>query len=188
MSACLEWSHGRNDTDQGKRRKSMIRTILGLLAGMAVAFAGVFLFAWVLYWLWERLTEKDEPAPIEIDARLPEPEVEAPAVEEEAEEEVAEIEPEIKEPEPPADPDDLTRIEGIGPKLSSVLQEAGILTYARLADATPEELTGILEAADPRLLRLAHPASWPEQAALAATGEWEALDALKGTLKRGRKA
>ena len=159
----------------------MIRTILGLLAGMAVAFAGVFLFAWVLYWLWERLTEKEEPAPIEIDARLPEPEVEAPAVEEAAEEEVDEIEPE-------AEPDDLTRIEGIGPKLSSVLQEAGILTYAQLADATQEELTGILEAADPRLLRLAHPASWPEQAALAATGEWEALDALKGTLKRGRKA
>ena len=178
----------------------MVRTILGLLAGMAVAFAGVFLLAWALYWLWERLSEKEEPAPIEIDTQPPESEPEAPAVEEEAEEEMAEseleaepetepeVEPDLGAPEPPAEPDDLTRIEGIGPKLSSVLQEAGILTYAQLAEASPDALKDILEAADPRLLRLAHPASWPEQAALAATGEWEALDALKGTLKRGRKA
>ena len=174
----------------------MIRTILGLFAGMVLAFAGVFLFAWVLYWLWERLSQKEEPAPIEIDAQPPEPEVEAPAVEEEAEEEADEIEPEteleikpeIRAPEPPVEPDDLKRIEGIGPKLSSVLQEAGIVTYAQLAAADPEEVEQILEAEDPRLLRLAQPANWTEQAALAAAGEWEALDALKKTLKRGRKA
>jgi predicted flap endonuclease-1-like 5' DNA nuclease len=139
---------------------------------MVVAFVGVFFFAWVLYRLWTRLSEKEVPPPIEIDAQLREPEVEIKA----------------PEPEPPADPDDLKRIEGIGPKLSSVLRVAGILTFAQLADATPDELTEILEAADPRLLRLAHPASWPEQAALAAAGEWEALEALQGTLKRGRKA
>ena len=85
-------------------------------------------------------------------------------------------------------PDDLKRIEGIGPKLSSVLQEAGIMTFAQLAAASPDELEQVLRAADPRLLRLADPASWPEQAALAATGEWEALEALQGTLKRGRRA
>ena len=165
----------------------MIRTILGLVAGMVLAFAGVFLFAWILYWLWERLGRKEEDAaPIEIEAQPPEPEV--PAVEEEAEEEADEIEPEAEAPEPPVEPDDLKRIEGIGPKLSSVLQEAGIQTYAQLAAASPDELTQILEEADPRLLRLAHPATWPEQAALAATGEWEALEALKSTLKRGRKA
>ena len=166
----------------------MIRTILGLVAGMVLAFAGVFLIAWVLYWLWERLGGKEEPEPIEIDAQPPEPDVAAPAVEEEAEEE-EEIEPEleVKAPEPPVEPDDLKRIEGIGPKLSSVLQEAGIVTFAQLAAAGPEEIEQILEAADPRLLRLAHPASWAEQAALAAAGEWEALEALKGTLKRGRK-
>ena len=169
----------------------MIRTILGLIAGMVLAFAGVFLFAWMLYWLWARLSEKDEPAPIEIDAQLPEPEIEA-AAEEGAGVEADEIEPDTKldtrEPEPPVEPDDLKRIEGIGPKLSSVLQEAGIVTYAQLAAASPEELEQILEEADPRLLRLAQPANWKEQAALAAAGEWEALEALKKTLKRGRKA
>ena len=173
----------------------MIRTILGLLTGLVLAFAGVFHIAWVLWWLWERLSGEEEAAPIEIEAAPVEfeaapsdPVVEAPAVEAEAEEVAGEIELEAKAPEPPAEPDDLKRIEGIGPKLSSVLQEAGIMTYAQLADATPEQLEQILEAADPRLLRLAKPASWPEQAALAATGEWEALEALQGTLKRGRKA
>jgi predicted flap endonuclease-1-like 5' DNA nuclease len=165
----------------------MIRTILGLLAGMVLAFAGVFLFVWVLYWLWARLSAEKEAAPIEIEAQPPEPAVETPAVEAEAEEVADEIELETKAPEPPAKPDDLKRIEGIGPKLSSVLQEAGIMTYAQLAAATPDELEQILEAADPRLLRLADPAAWSEQAALAATGEWEALEALKGTLKRGRR-
>ena len=166
----------------------MIRTILGLLVGMVLAFTGVALLAWVLYWLWARFSEKEEIAPIEIDAQLPELEVESPAAEEVAEQRAAEIELESKAPEPPAEPDDLKRIEGIGPKLSSVLQEAGIVTYAQLADATADQLADILEAADPRLLRLAHPASWPEQAALAAVGEWEALEALQGTLTRGRKA
>jgi len=166
----------------------MIRTILGLLVGMVLAFTGVALLVWALYWLWARFGEKEEITPIEIDAQLPELELEAPAVGEVAEERAVEIELESQAPEPPADPDDLKRIEGIGPKLSSVLQEAGIVTFAQLADATPEQLTDILEAADPRLLRLAHPASWPEQAALAAAGEWEALEALQGTLTRGRKA
>jgi len=166
----------------------MIRTILGLLAGLVLAFAGVFLFAWVLWWLWERLSEKEEAAPIEIEAQPPEPADETHAVEAEAEEVADEIELEAKAPEPPAAPDDLKRIEGIGPKLSSVLQEAGIVTFAQLAAASPDQLEQILEAADPRLLRLTKPASWPEQAALAATGEWEALEALQGTLKRGRKA
>jgi predicted flap endonuclease-1-like 5' DNA nuclease len=184
MSACLAWSHVSNDINLGVRRKRMIRTILGLLAGMVLAFAGVFLFVWVLYWLWARLSAEKEAAPIEIEAQPPEPAAETPAVEAEAEE----IELETKAPEPPVEPDDLKRIEGIGPKLSSVLQEAGIMTYAQLAAATPDELEQILEAADPRLLRLADPAAWSEQAALAATGEWEALDALKGTLKRGRRA
>ena len=161
-----------------------MRTILGLLAGMVLAFAGVFFLAWVLHWLWTRLNEKEEPAAIEIEAQLAEPGVGTPAPEEGTGDRAVEIELEAKVPEP----DDLKRVEGIGPKFSSVLQEAGITTFAQLATATPEELAGILEAADPRLLRLAHPASWPEQAALAAAGEWEALDALQRTLKRGRKA
>ncbi len=84
--------------------------------------------------------------------------------------------------------DDLKRIEGIGPRIAAVLQEAGITTFAQLADADQARLERILEEADPRLLRLASPAHWPEQAALAAAGEWEALQALQSELKGGRRS
>ncbi|MGC9335822.1 MAG: DUF4332 domain-containing protein, partial [Anaerolineae bacterium] len=42
------------------------------------------------------------------------------------------------------EPQDLTRIEGIGPKISQVLQGAGILTFEDLAERKPEELVQIL--------------------------------------------
>ena len=153
----------------------MNRRIVGFIVGMVVAFAGVFFFGSVLWWLWKRLGEQG-PAPIEIEAPLPEPVIEFP------------VEVKARAPEPQPVPDDLKRIEGIGPRYSSVLQAAGIMTYGQLAAASPEELDRILEAEDPRLARLADPTSWPEQAALAAAGNWEALDALKDTRKGGQRS
>ncbi len=175
----------------------MFRTILGSLAGLAVAVAGVALFIWLLWWLWSRREEEEEQEAPVIELKteplapaVEEEEAEAPAAEaepvEEAEAPAAEAEP-VEEVEAPA-PDDLTRIEGIGPKISSVLQEAGITTFAQLADTDPASLEEILEASDPRLRRLADPATWPEQAALAAADEWEAHEALRGQLKGGRRA
>jgi predicted flap endonuclease-1-like 5' DNA nuclease len=87
--------------------------------------------------------------------------------------------------EPPAAADDLTRIEGIGPKISGVLNEAGISTYDQLATTDEAHLQEILDAAD---LRLAHPATWPEQAKLAGVGDWESLDTFQDQLKGGRRA
>lgn len=87
----------------------------------------------------------------------------------------------------PADPDDLKRIEGIGPKIADLLNQAGIFTYAQLAAAAVADLNQILEKAGPRY-ELADPASWPQQAKLAAVGDWTALDALQETLKGGRQA
>jgi predicted flap endonuclease-1-like 5' DNA nuclease len=83
-------------------------------------------------------------------------------------------------------PDDLTLIEGIGPKISGALQAAGVTTFADLAAADEGRLRQILEAADPRLLRLANPATWPGQASLAAAGDWDALKALQDRLSGGR--
>jgi hypothetical protein len=80
-------------------------------------------------------------------------------------------------------PDDLTTVEGIGPKTSSVLQEAGIETFAQLAKTDVARLKQILEAAN---LRLADPGSWPEQARLAAAGDWDALKVLQDKLSGGR--
>jgi predicted flap endonuclease-1-like 5' DNA nuclease len=83
--------------------------------------------------------------------------------------------------------DDLKRVEGIGPKISSVLQAAGIATFAQLADTDVDRLEQILAESDPNLLRLANPSTWPEQAKLAAEGQWEALEKLQDELKGGRR-
>lgn len=83
--------------------------------------------------------------------------------------------------------DDLTRIEGIGPKMAQVLGEAGITTFAQLADASPAQLREILNAAGNRY-RMIDPTTWPQQAALAAAGDWAGFNALTAQLKGGRKA
>jgi NADH-quinone oxidoreductase subunit I len=92
-----------------------------------------------------------------------------------------------EKPAEPAPPDDLQKVEGIGPRISGVLQAAGITTFARLADSDEDGITKILEESDPRLLRLANPASWPRQARLAAAGKWDELERFQKTLKRGRE-
>jgi small subunit ribosomal protein S2 len=79
--------------------------------------------------------------------------------------------------------DDLTQIEGIGPKSASALHKAGIHTYKQLADSAPEQLRGILKESN---MRMINPETWPEQASLAAKGEWNGLYALQDKLKGGR--
>jgi len=85
---------------------------------------------------------------------------------------------------PPQAPDDLVIIEGIGPKISSVLQANGIATFAQLASTQISELQQILLKEG---LRLADPATWPEQARLAAAGDRDGLNALQAQLKGGRQ-
>lgn len=162
----------------------------GALVGLTVAFAGVVVLLWLLRRLWEQEDGKDKTSAIEIEVAEPEPPAEplpADAIEAETvEAAVAELETGPKETAPPT-PDDLTRIEGIGPKIAGVLQAAGISTFAQLAEADPEQLSQILHEADPRLGRLADPGTWPEQAALAAGEEWEAHKALTESLRGGRR-
>ncbi len=81
------------------------------------------------------------------------------------------------------EPDDLTRIEGIGPKISSVLGDAGIASFAGLAQADVTHLRTLLDTPN---LRIADPTSWPEQAALAANDEWDELEELQDRLSAGR--
>jgi predicted flap endonuclease-1-like 5' DNA nuclease len=158
--------------------------ILGAFMGLLLAFASVFLLAWLLWWLWTRHEKEKETPLIEIKAEPPPPAIESPSAV--ASEPATTATAEAAEAPPVLD--DLKRIEGIGPKLSSVLQEAGIATFAQLAEMEVGQIEQILEEADPRLLRLANPSTWPEQAALAAAGEWDALEALQSGLKRGRRA
>ena len=85
----------------------------------------------------------------------------------------------------PRKPDNLKRIEGIGPKISSVLQDADVLTFAQLAETDMSKLNQILT--DAGLSALANPSTWPEQAKLAAAGKWNELNALQDELKGGRR-
>jgi hypothetical protein len=85
----------------------------------------------------------------------------------------------------PQQPDNLKQIEGIGPKISQLLQDNGILTFAQLAETNPDRLWAILHEAGPRF-QLASPESWPEQARLAADGAWDELRALQDRLIAGR--
>jgi len=59
------------------------------------------------------------------------------------------------------EPDDLTQISGIGPKISAILQDAGITNYAQLASADEDEIRQILSEVG---LRLGDPESWIQQA------------------------
>jgi NADH-quinone oxidoreductase subunit I len=92
-----------------------------------------------------------------------------------------------EKPAAPAKPDDLKKVGGIGPKISGVLQAAGITTFSQLADTDADRIKELLEEVDPNLLRLAHPGSWPQQARLAAAGKWDELERYQGTLKGGRE-
>ena len=83
-----------------------------------------------------------------------------------------------------AEPDDLTKLEGIGPKVSQVLAGAGITTFAQLANADKAKVEEALKAAG---LQMMDPSGWIEQAALAAKGDWDALSKLQDELKGGRR-
>lgn len=89
-------------------------------------------------------------------------------------------------PAPAQRPDDLTVIEGIGPKISGILHEHGITTFAKLAEARVGQLQELLDGAGGNY-QLADPATWPEQARLAAKGDWEQLQELKDRLQGGRR-
>jgi large subunit ribosomal protein L21 len=119
-----------------------------------LAIIGVPMLA-LLIWLWLRRRAKEETPPItpmRIDITTPFSPTETP-------------EPTAEES--PPTPDDLKRINGIGPRISSVLQSAGIWTFAQLAKTDIAQLKNILKDAGVR----ANPSTWPKQASLAAAGQ-----------------
>jgi len=85
-----------------------------------------------------------------------------------------------------AEPDDLTKVEGIGPVIAEVLTEAGLNTFAKVADSTPEVIREIMDAAGSQFA--SHdPTTWPEQARFAADGKWDELKAWQDELDGGRE-
>jgi DNA-directed RNA polymerase subunit beta' len=82
------------------------------------------------------------------------------------------------------EPDDLTRVEGIGPKIAELLKNHGIQTFRELSGITPDQIRQILAAAGGIVATL-DPSTWPDQAQLAAAGEWDKLKEWQDELDGG---
>ncbi len=74
-------------------------------------------------------------------------------------------------------PDDLTRIAGITPEISDVLNAANIKTYVTLGKTKPETLKKILMKAGGEFAGI-NSAGWPRQARLADKGRWDEMEPI----------
>ena len=81
--------------------------------------------------------------------------------------------------------DDLKVIEGIGPKIESILKNAQINTWKDLSQMNEESIRGILKEAGDNF-SFHNPKTWPDQAKLAHQGKWEELEEFQYFLN-GRK-
>jgi predicted flap endonuclease-1-like 5' DNA nuclease len=77
--------------------------------------------------------------------------------------------------------DDLTVIEGIGPKTVELLRAQGIDSFAKVAQLNVDDMLDILERGGPSF-RLANPDSWAQQASLAVENRWRELKRLQDEL------
>lgn len=130
-------------------------------------------------------SEEPDPAPAaEAEAAVSKPAPAEPAAVAEAP-----VEPAVPEPVPEpvsaptacAEPDDLRKIKGLGPKMQTLLTALGITTYAQIAglsDADLDELDTKLGAFAGRPRR----DQWVEQARLLSSGDTGAYEAAFGKL------
>jgi predicted flap endonuclease-1-like 5' DNA nuclease/predicted nucleic acid-binding Zn-ribbon protein len=82
--------------------------------------------------------------------------------------------------------DDLTVVEGIGPKIAELLNENGIVNYGQLANASVETLQEILDRGGERF-KVHDPGTWAEQSALLRDGNMDAFNKLCEELKGGKR-
>jgi len=84
-----------------------------------------------------------------------------------------------------ANVDDLTIVEGIGPKIAELLKGAGMDTLVEVSQSTPEKIKEILVAGGGRFARH-NPGTWPKQAELAVAGKWDELKKWQDELDGGK--
>lgn len=136
----------------------------------------------------EAKTEAASAEPEIIAKETPKEKTEVKAVEEKAEtkEEPKKEKAAPKKKAAKGKGDDLTKIEGIGPKAAEALTNGGIDTYAKMADSDPEKMKEILTEASSRMVHL-DPTSWPKQAKMAADEKWDELAAWQDKAKGGKE-
>ena len=127
----------------------------------------------ILFWIWIRRDALAEGRDDAVKA------AEDAAAEAEALAKRREVRRDVQ-PTANVEPDDLTKIKGIAAGYQRILNEAGIKTYAALADTSVEDLRALFSAA-----KRAAPAAvdtLPAQAHLAANGDWDGLRAFQDTM------
>ena len=83
------------------------------------------------------------------------------------------------------DAEDLTILQGVGPKINELMKANGVKTFADIARSSVPDLQKVL-AAGGQLSRLANPETWPRQAQFAVDNRWADLKAYQDQL--GRKS
>jgi predicted flap endonuclease-1-like 5' DNA nuclease len=79
---------------------------------------------------------------------------------------------------------DLTVVEGIGPKISELCNAIGVTTWAQLAATEVDTLQSMLHDAGSRF-QMHKPGSWPAQAGLLAAGQWAEFQQFTADLANG---
>jgi predicted flap endonuclease-1-like 5' DNA nuclease len=147
-------------------------TISVLIVGLAVIVSGAA--AWmVLLRPWEKFDDLKTPYYTGHDEHVQAGAAAAQAAPAEARAETPR----------PAGPDDLTLIEGIGPKSAAALAAAGITSFAQVASMVPQDLETLLRQRKVRLVGSTD--TWPQQARLAASGDLTALEDFQKRIKGG---
>jgi predicted flap endonuclease-1-like 5' DNA nuclease len=148
---------------------------LGIKVGV---FVGLIVWWWLENQNKRNMKEADTGSALDKNLSIPLPMDESYSVE------ATIIAPPAPSAGQPAEQDDLTKIEGIGPKINRTLRKAGIQTFHQLAVSEPTVLKQILLDAN---IRIGYPDTWPEQAALAAKADWDGLKELQSELQGGRR-
>jgi len=81
---------------------------------------------------------------------------------------------------------DLTKIEGIGPKIEGLLNKKGIKSYRQLSNVSHSFLEQMIEEAGPAFAtHRGMTNTWPAQSKLAELSEWDELKKWQDVLKAG---
>ena len=82
--------------------------------------------------------------------------------------------------------DDLKIIEGIGPKIESILKKNKIDSWYKLSNTAAEDVTTMMLRDGGERYRIHDPGTWAQQSALAFEGKWEELKKLQDELDGGK--
>jgi predicted flap endonuclease-1-like 5' DNA nuclease len=81
--------------------------------------------------------------------------------------------------------DDLTVVEGIGPKIQELFHNHDVKTWRSLSECSVDKCQQVLDSGGERF-KVHKPGTWPEQAKMAYEGRWEALLKWQDELDGGK--